>query len=57
MEPLSLCSTECKGIPYFLSTMSDNVINELTELPSVEDFKTRTKNEKLKVACRVYVRN
>ena len=46
-----------KGIPYLLSTMNGNVINELTESPSVEDFKTRTKNEKLKIAGRVYVRN
>ena len=37
--------------------MNDNVINELTELSGVEDFKTRTKNEKLKIARKVYLRN
>ena len=46
-----------KGIPYLLSRMNDNVINELTELSILEDFETRTKNKKLKIACRVYVRN
>ena len=37
--------------------MSNNVINELTEVSSVEDFKIRTENEKLKTTYRGYVRN
>lgn len=37
--------------------MTDNEINELTEASNVENFKTRTKNEKLKTACGGCVRN
>ena len=48
---------EAKICLCLLSTMSDNVINELTKVSSVEDFKTGTENEKLKTVCRGYVRN